>query len=97
MIFVFYLFPFLISLAVSWYPSDGEMGIPGYHNVHNGRENAKYFINDWTVEVEGGEEVAQLVALELGYEYGGPVRLLGDILLSSGGKWTPRNFQIPFF
>lgn len=74
MIFVFYLLPFLISLVVSWYPSDGEMGIPGYHNVHNGRENAKYFINDWTVEVEGGEEVAQLVALELGYEYGGPVR-----------------------
>lgn len=71
MLFVFYLFPLLISLVVSWHTSDEEMGRPGYHN---GRENAKYFINDWTVEVEGGEEVAQLVALELGYEYGGPVR-----------------------
>ncbi|XP_072938267.1 neuroendocrine convertase 1-like [Epargyreus clarus] len=34
----------------------------------------KSFINEWTVEVEGGEDVAQLVALELGYEYGGPVQ-----------------------
>ncbi|CAH0718128.1 unnamed protein product, partial [Brenthis ino] len=45
----------------------------GYHNWHNGRENSKFFIDEWTVEVEGGEEVAELVALDLGYEYGGPI------------------------
>ncbi|XP_069360440.1 neuroendocrine convertase 1-like [Maniola hyperantus] len=69
----FSLFPFFFSFAVSWYSSDVEVDLPGYHNVHNGRENAKYFISEWTVEVEGGDEVAQLVALELGYEYGGPI------------------------
>ncbi|CAH2229642.1 neuroendocrine convertase 1-like [Pararge aegeria] len=50
------------------------MSLPGYHDVHNGMENAKYFINDWTVEVDGGDEIAQLVALELGYEYGGKIQ-----------------------
>ena len=44
-----------------------------YYSLHNGRENSKFFIDEWTVEVEGGQEVAELVALELGYEYGGPV------------------------
>ncbi|CAK1580824.1 unnamed protein product [Parnassius mnemosyne] len=44
-----------------------------YHGVHNGFETAKGFINEWTVEVDGGDTVAQLVALELGYEFGGPV------------------------
>ncbi|XP_045450459.1 neuroendocrine convertase 1-like [Melitaea cinxia] len=47
--------------------------LPGYHNLHNGKETSKSFVNEWLVEMEGGEEVAQLVALELGYEFGGPV------------------------
>lgn len=44
-----------------------------YYSLHNGRENSMFFIDEWTVEVDGGEEVAELVALDLGYEYGGPV------------------------
>ncbi|CAB3244914.1 unnamed protein product [Arctia plantaginis] len=49
---------------------DGEYG---YEGVHDGLEHLKNFVNEWTVEVEGGEEVAQLVALELGYAFGGKV------------------------
>ncbi|XP_059062217.1 neuroendocrine convertase 1-like [Achroia grisella] len=52
----------------SWAPGDYS-----YHGVHDGLEHANHFVNEWTVEVEGGEEVAQLIALELGYVYGGPV------------------------
>ncbi|RVE44747.1 hypothetical protein evm_010599 [Chilo suppressalis] len=48
-------------------------GEHGYQGVHNGKEDAKDFINEWTVSLEGDEEIAQLVALELGYAYGGPV------------------------
>lgn len=50
--------------------------VPGhqeYSGAHNGREHARNYMNEWTVEVDGTEEVAQLVALELGYVYGGPV------------------------
>lgn len=48
-------------------------GDNGYQEVHSGREHARSFLNEWTVEVDGTEEVAQLVALQLGYVYGGPV------------------------
>lgn len=41
-------------------------------------EHAKEFVNEWTVEVAGGEEVAQLVALELGYVFGGKVNGFPD-------------------
>ncbi|KAM3960400.1 neuroendocrine convertase 1-like [Aphomia sociella] len=68
---------FLITTVVAlYYPMVYDSWVPGdygYHGVHNGLEHAKHFVNEWTVEVEGGEEVAQLVALELGYVYGGPV------------------------
>lgn len=50
-------------------------GDHGYQEVHSGREHARTFLNEWTVEVDGTEEVAQLVALELGYVYGGPVSI----------------------
>ncbi|XP_075979431.1 neuroendocrine convertase 1-like [Anticarsia gemmatalis] len=51
-----------------WVP--GEYG---YQGIHDGLEHVKDFVNEWAVEVEGGEEVAQLVALELGYAFGGKV------------------------
>ncbi|CAK1542022.1 unnamed protein product [Leptosia nina] len=60
----------LISTTASY---EWVLGNYGYHGVHNGLGNSKDFIDEWTVEVPGGEEVAQLVALELGYEYDGPV------------------------
>lgn len=64
----------MTSVVISY-----ELCVPGsndfhcVHGVHNGLEKAKDFFNEWTVEVYGGEDVAQLVALELGYLYGGPV------------------------
>lgn len=74
---------FLLSLfteVFSWYnnPWDRDSFLPGghdYHGIHNGLEHAEHFMNEWTVQVEGDEEVAQLIALELGYVYGGPVSL----------------------
>lgn len=63
----------LISMTASY---DWVLGSHGYHGVHNGLESSKDYIDEWTVEVPGGEEVAQLVALELGYDYDGPVRIL---------------------
>ncbi|XP_052742405.1 neuroendocrine convertase 1 isoform X2 [Bicyclus anynana] len=71
---VLFFFSLYVSLVVSWDPSVVKLGRPGYHDVHSGREYAKDFSNDWTVEVDGGDEVAQLVALQLGYEYGGPIQ-----------------------
>ncbi|XP_073960255.1 neuroendocrine convertase 1-like isoform X2 [Choristoneura fumiferana] len=72
---------FLLSLfteVFSWYnnPLDRDSFLPGghdYHGIHNGLEQAEHFLNEWTVQVEGDEEVAQLIAPELGYVYGGPV------------------------
>lgn len=67
----------LIVLVVSWYPYEHGFIVPGehrYRGVHDGSKHAKSYLNEWTVEVDGGEEVAQLVALELGYVYGGLVR-----------------------
>ncbi|XP_068622871.1 neuroendocrine convertase 1-like [Battus philenor] len=55
---------------ISSYEVPGEHG---YHEVHNGLENSKGMVNEWTVEVDGGDQVAQLVALQLGYEFGGVV------------------------
>ncbi|XP_053611965.1 neuroendocrine convertase 1-like isoform X2 [Plodia interpunctella] len=83
--FIFFLFKtILISSVVAWYepvvyPQAWEPGYHGFDGVHNGLEDAKHFVNEWTVEVEGGEEIAQLVALELGYAYGGPVRSFPDM------------------
>lgn len=68
----------LFTSVLSWYPNEAKLWVPrhyGYQGVHNGLEHAKEFVNEWTVEVEGGEEVAQLVALELGYDFGGKVSL----------------------
>lgn len=67
----------LIVLVVSWYPYEHGFIVPGehrYRGVHDGSKHAKSYLNEWTVEVDGGEEVAQLVALELGYVYGGLVQ-----------------------
>ncbi|XP_046966738.1 neuroendocrine convertase 1-like [Vanessa cardui] len=66
-----YLFSFILPLIVS--SSNSKSSLPGYHNLHDGKETSTNFVNEWTVEVEGGEEVAQLVAMELGYEYAGPI------------------------
>ncbi|XP_045538981.1 neuroendocrine convertase 1, partial [Papilio machaon] len=52
----------------SWVP-----GEHGYNSLHNGLETSKDLIEEWTVEVDGGDQVAQLIALQLGYEFGGPV------------------------
>lgn len=68
----------LSNSVLSWYPNEKIFWAPGeygYQGVHNGLEHARDFVNEWTVEVEGGEEVAQLVALELGYVFGGKVSL----------------------
>ncbi|KAJ0174969.1 hypothetical protein K1T71_009110 [Dendrolimus kikuchii] len=65
-------FLFSLSSGLAWYP-DWVPGEHSYHGVHNGMEHTKEFMNEWTVKVEGGEEVAQLVALELGYIYNGAV------------------------
>ncbi|KAI5643877.1 subtilase family domain-containing protein [Phthorimaea operculella] len=69
------------TAVVSWYPPAGYDEVPGeqsYHGVHDGLEHANSFSDEWTVQVEGGEEIAQLVALEFGYVYGGPVRGFPD-------------------
>ncbi|XP_037971515.2 neuroendocrine convertase 1 [Plutella xylostella] len=51
------------------------MEVPGAQRSkgHSGEEHTSGFVNEWTVEVVGGAEVAQLVALELGYVFGGEV------------------------
>ncbi|CAH0588208.1 unnamed protein product [Chrysodeixis includens] len=71
----------LSNSVLSWYPNEAVFWAPGeygYQGVHNGLEHARDFVNEWTVEVEGGEEVAQLVALELGYVFGGKVNGFPD-------------------
>ncbi|XP_021191254.3 neuroendocrine convertase 1 [Helicoverpa armigera] len=71
----------LFTSVLSWYSNEPSFWVPGqygYQGVHNGLEHAKDFVNEWTVEVAGGEEVAQLVALELGYLYGGKVNGFPD-------------------
>lgn len=65
-----------ITLVSSRYFTGLKSMVPGehtYHGIHDGWESKKKFTNEWTVQVEGGEQVAQLVALELGYVYEGPV------------------------
>lgn len=66
----------LFTSVLSWYHNEPSFWVPGqygYQGVHNGLEHAREFVNEWTVEVQSGEEVAQLVALELGYVFGGKV------------------------
>lgn len=68
----------LITAFSSYHPYVNNVKVPGrhrYHGVHDGMEHANQFVNEWTVAVDGGEEVAQLVAMELGYIYGGQVSL----------------------
>ncbi|XP_063367945.1 neuroendocrine convertase 1-like [Cydia amplana] len=65
----------LLNTIFSYNPFDYESERPGdhgYYGVHDGMEQGDG-MNEWTVEVDGDEEVAQLIALELGYVYGGPV------------------------
>ncbi|XP_063539588.1 neuroendocrine convertase 1-like [Cydia strobilella] len=65
----------LVNIIFSYNPFDYESVRPGdhgYYGVHDGMKQADV-MNEWTVEVDGDEEVAQLIALELGYVYGGPV------------------------
>lgn len=65
-----------ITLVYALYSMGLDSVVPGerdYHGIHDGWEHKKKFSNEWTVQVEGGEQVAQLVALELGYVYEGPV------------------------
>lgn len=57
---------------LSLYPVRSDLYVP-YHSMHDGRETANSYDGEWIVEVVGGEEVAQLVALEHGYKYEGPV------------------------
>lgn len=65
-----------ITLVSAWYVKGLHSTVPveyTYHGIHDGWGDKQKFTNEWTVQVEGGEEVAQLVALELGYVYQGPV------------------------
>lgn len=43
---------------------------------HQGQEYVKYYSNEWVVRLEGGPEVAELLAAQLGYKLLGQVRLL---------------------
>lgn len=69
MLRIFFLATLWSVACCSWFE------LPGYQELvlHNGLEDTKSFLNEWTVQVDGGEEVAQLAALERGYEYGGQV------------------------
>lgn len=44
--------------------------------THQGFENRKNFLNEWTVEIDGGLEVAELIALEFGYICEGEVKFI---------------------
>ena len=46
------------------------------HAIHDGRERASDFSNEWIVNLEGDEQAADLVADTLGYENLGAVRIL---------------------
>lgn len=73
---VLFLTTFKITFLSAWYIKGLDSTVPGEHTfrgIHDGWEHKQTFTNEWTVQVEGGEEVAQLVALELGYVYQGPV------------------------
>lgn len=70
---LYLIFSSLFSSVLTWSANSWIPGDYNYHGVHNGLEHANSFLDEWTVEIRGGEEVAQLVALELGYVYGGPV------------------------
>lgn len=72
---IFFLYIFLATFHGALCEVDAVWS-PRYHKtaaVHNGLEYAKSFNNEWTVEVDGGPEVAQLIALDLGYVYQGEV------------------------
>lgn len=40
---------------------------------HHGHETTPHYSNEWLVRLEGGPDVAELLALELGYEFLGSV------------------------
>jgi len=42
-------------------------------DVHHGHETAQHYSNEWIVRLEGGPEVAESLALQLGYEFLGTV------------------------
>ncbi|XP_032514726.2 neuroendocrine convertase 1-like [Danaus plexippus] len=71
---LYHMFVCLLSL----YPVRSDLYVP-YHSMHDGRETANSYDGEWIVEVVGGEEVAQLVALEHGYKYEGPVLGLANM------------------
>lgn len=47
-----------------------------YFAHHSGSEGGDLLTNEWIVRVGGGEQVAQLLALEAGCIYGGKVNLI---------------------
>lgn len=69
------LFYGLVDSVTSHYDS-WLSGEHSYHSLHNGLETSRDLIDEWTVEVEGGDQVAQLIALQLGYAFEGPVSFL---------------------
>ncbi|XP_049871598.1 neuroendocrine convertase 1-like isoform X2 [Pectinophora gossypiella] len=84
--FIFQLTISSVTVVLCWYPDYEVPGGQSYHGVHNGMEYAKSFENEWTVQVDGGEEVAQLIAVELGYVYGGPVKWAEQLFTKSREK-----------
>jgi hypothetical protein len=40
---------------------------------HQGHEDAQHYSNEWLVRLEGGPDVAESLALQLGYEFLGQV------------------------
>lgn len=44
-----------------------------YFPHHSGSENGDQFSNEWLVRIEGGPQVAELIALQMGYGFEGEV------------------------
>jgi hypothetical protein len=40
---------------------------------HHGHETTQHYSNEWVVRLEGGPDIAQLLAEQLGYEFLGSV------------------------
>lgn len=40
---------------------------------HQGQEYVKYYTNEWVVRIQGGTEIAELIAAQLGYKSLGQV------------------------
>lgn len=86
-----FLFIYLLDYSEAYLPGEHEL------KMHNRDRYSKEFHNEWTVEIEGGPEVAELVALEFGYIYGREVLGFTDIYVfykdpHSKDRRNPQDF-----